>query len=128
MITGFKQQFEQPIEDGFKIHTLREDKKGRYTGGATLHLATGVRTKAYRCIKKVLCTGTQKVAILYGNGGYYDVFVYQDVRVVVDERELSYLEIITLAKNDGFDGADSFFKWFNKDFKGKIVHWTKFRY
>lgn len=29
-----------------------------------------------------------------------------------------------LANNDGFDNAVDFFKWFNKDFEGEIVHWT----
>jgi hypothetical protein len=128
MITAFKKQFERPIQDGTKKHTLREDKNNRYTGGATLHLAIGVRTKMYRCLKKVLCTGTQEVLILYGSGGYCDVFVYQNVRVVVDGKELSYPKIVQLAMNDGFNNTDSFFRWFNKDFKGKIVHWTNLRY
>jgi hypothetical protein len=128
MTTEFKKQFEQLILDGTKIHSLREDRDGRYTVGATMYLTTGAGTEAYRCLKKVLCTGTQKVLILYGNGGYCDAFVYQDVRVIVDDRELSHREVKQLAINDGFDSIDSFFRWFYKDFKGKIVHWTMLRY
>jgi uncharacterized protein YqfB (UPF0267 family) len=128
MITGFKNRFEQPIEDGTKKHTIREDKNDRYKEGKWLHLAVGVRTKAYRLLKKVVCTGTQKIQILYGNGGYFEGFAYQDVRVLIDGRELGYREVSELAKNDGFDMQDSFFKWFNKDFTGKIIHWTELKY
>jgi hypothetical protein len=122
MIVGFKKQFEEPILNGTKKHTIREDKKERHGGGATLHLATGVRTKSYRCLKKVLCTSVQKIEIIYVNGIYNDVFVY------LDGRELSYDEVTKMAKNDGFNSQDSFFEWFNKDFSGKIIHWTKLRY
>jgi hypothetical protein len=128
MITGFEKRFEKPIEDGAKKHTLREDKNDRHKEGKRLHLAIGVRTKMYRLLKVVKCTGTQRVTILYGNGGYSDVFVYQDVRVLVDGRELSYKEIGELAKNDGFERQDDFFRFFDKDFRGKIVHWTDLRY
>jgi hypothetical protein len=128
MITGFKEQFKESILDGTKKHTLREDRKDRYGGGITLHLSVGVRTKKYRCLKEVPCTGVQAIQIRYGNGGYCDVFAYQDVRVIVDGRELGYGEVSELAKNAGFDGQDSFFRWFNRDFSGKIIHWAHLKY
>jgi uncharacterized protein YqfB (UPF0267 family) len=128
MILGFNRRFEKPILKGDKVHTIREDRKNRHSGGGRLHLSIGVRTKAYRCLKETLCTGVQQIEILYGNGGYCDVFVYQDARVLVDGRELSYPEVTELAKNDGFDSQDAFFKWFSSDFKGKIIHWTNLKY
>ena len=33
-----------------------------------------------------------------------------------------------LAKNDGFESVEDFFAYFNKDFKGKIIHWTDLQY
>ena len=48
--------------------------------------------------------------------------------VAVDERLLTYEEIIWLAKNDGFANVNDFFKWFSSDFSGKIIHWTNFKY
>jgi predicted nucleotide-binding protein (sugar kinase/HSP70/actin superfamily) len=33
-----------------------------------------------------------------------------------------------LAINDGFEDMHQFFKWFDTDFKGKIIHWTDLRY
>lgn len=28
----------------------------------------------------------------------------------------------------GFDSVKDFFRYFNKDFKGKIIHWTDLKY
>jgi hypothetical protein len=128
MIAGFKEQFKESILDGTKKHTVREDKKNRYRCGCTLHLSVGVRSKRYRCLKKVLCTGVQSIQIRYGNGRYHKVFVYQDVRVTVDGRELGYGEVTELAKNDGFENQDSFFRFFKRDFSGKIIHWSNILY
>lgn len=33
-----------------------------------------------------------------------------------------------IAGNDGFNSIDDFFAYFNKDFSGKIIHWTDLRY
>lgn len=128
MIVGFKDRFAYLIECGVKKHTIREDKTDRLSGGATLHLSTGVRTKNYRCFKKMLCTGTQRIIIRYNNDGYHDDYSYQNVIVWIDGRELSYREMDELAKNDGFENQNDFFKWFKSDFRGKIIHWTKLRY
>ena len=48
--------------------------------------------------------------------------------VIIDGRYLNYDEIKILSLNDGFDSVQQFFKWFNKDFEGKIIHWTKLKY
>lgn len=37
-------------------------------------------------------------------------------------------QIEELAMNDGFESVDQFFAWFNKDWKGKIIHWTDLKY
>jgi hypothetical protein len=128
MIVGFDDRFAQAIEGGTKKHTLREDKKNRYYAGCLLHLSTGVRTKNHRRLKDTVCTGIQRIQIRYGSGGYQDVFAYQDVEVTVDGRSLGSGEIGELAKNDGFETSDDFFRWFNKDYTGKIIHWTNLKY
>ena len=33
-----------------------------------------------------------------------------------------------LTKNDGFESVESFFEYFNENFRGKIIHWTEFTY
>ena len=133
MIIGFKNQFEQPILDGTKIHSMREDLHNRYREGVNLQMATGVRTKKYHQFAQNPCTGTQKIKIQYKSTGSVNVFIdgvlfyYQDSRGFVSE-EKSKKNMLLLAKNDGFDSIGSFFAWFNKDFSGKIIHWTPFRY
>jgi hypothetical protein len=37
-------------------------------------------------------------------------------------------QVLELAQNNGFDTVKDFFEYFNKDFKGKIIHWTDFKY
>ena len=47
---------------------------------------------------------------------------------IIKEYPKAFEEIELLAKHDGFNSMEDFFKWFDKDFKGKIIHWTDFRY
>ena len=131
MIIGFKKQFVTKICVGIKIHTIREDSHGRWKDGRLIHFATGVRTKNYNCFKKGICYNVQDIKILHFNGKQYTKNVFIDGKIKYVEREHvnSGNEFIEqLAKNDGFDSVDDFFRWFNKDFEGKIIQWTDFRY
>jgi DNA modification methylase len=47
MVIGFKPRFVQPILNGTKIHTLREDVLNRWQPGRVMHMAIGVRTTNY---------------------------------------------------------------------------------
>ena len=123
MILGFKERFVQPIMAGRKKHTIREDKHNRWRSGKQIHFATGVRTKNYNNFKTGTCRSIQKIKI-----EYIGTFSYLDAEVKVDGKILSNEEINILAKNDGFESIEDFFEWFNKDFKGKIIHWTDFKY
>ena len=121
MILGFKERFKQPILDGTKIHSIRADKYNRWRSGRAIQMATGVRTKRYECFKTEQCRSVQEIEI-----GYSD-FV-ENITVKVDGRMLLVEEILQLALNDGFKGVFDFFIWFSDGFKGKIIHWTDFRY
>lgn len=137
MILSFKKKFPWGTETNFhrkivfdktKIHSIREDKSGRWKTGRLIHMAHGVRTKFYHCFYKDYCVSIQKIKITH-----FDVRKYKNtssVRIWIDEK-LFYdvsQDIEKLAKNDGFDSVEDFFKWFDEDFKGKIIHWTDFRY
>ncbi len=124
MILGFKPQFKDPIKTGQKKHTIREDKHDRWKAGKVIHFATGVRTKLYEQFKEGKCKSVQSIRIDYD----YTQEVTPFVTVSVDNRLLDREEIITLAINDGFDTLSEFLEWFNKDFKGKIIHWTDLKY
>ena len=123
MILSFKERFIVPILDGTKIHTIREDKNCRWKPDRLIHFATGVRTKEYLEFKQSLCVSTQKIEIECGvsNGE-------KQVSVEVDGRPLSVAEILRLSKADGFESILDFYKWFEGSFKGRLIHWTNFKY
>lgn len=124
MILGFKPQFKDPIKTGQKKHTIREDKHNRWKAGRVIHFATGVRTEFYEQFKEGKCKSVQTIQIDYD----YIQPVGHCVNVFIDDRSLHPDEIRILAKNDGFEDTSEFFAWFNKDFKGKIIHWTDLKY
>lgn len=133
MVISFKDRFKEAILSGTKIHTIREDKHDRWKKGMKMNMATGVRTRNYNEFAEKNCTGTQKISIRYFDNK-------SRVEVVINDRYIGaayfgikriyccVYELEILAHNDGFDSVDDFFAWFNKDFEGKIIHWTDFRY
>ena len=124
MILGFNPQFKQPILDGTKIHSIREDKHKRWKIGRLIHFATGVRTKLYQQFLLRTCMGTQKIKIEYDNIPP----IGDSATVMIDGEFLDFDGMELLAKNDGFESISDFFEWFNKDFSGKIIHWTNLKY
>lgn len=129
MILGFNLRFVEPIHEGIKIHTIRVDKTKRWKPGIIIHFANGVRTKNYTQFHKGKCISTQAIEIRnVFRKTDFDTYTFVRRDVYIDGRLLSTDEIWQLALNDGFDNPEDFFKWFNQDFKGKIIHWTDFRY
>ncbi len=135
MILGFKPQFKQPILNGTKIHTIREDKTNRWKVGKEIHFATGVRTKQYECFKQGICKGVQTIELQYFDKHcsdlHYQIVVDGIVRkfeIFINGFPADWRKIGLLVKNDGFATKEDFFRWFNKDFIGKIIHWTDYKY
>jgi uncharacterized protein YqfB (UPF0267 family) len=122
MVIGFKEKFKEPILKGTKIHTIREDAHNRWKIGMKMHMATGVRTKNYNQFQEMKCMSIQGIEITRVSD------YLNDTIVTVDGRKLILSEIQQLAWNDGFENLIDFWMWFDKDFKGKIIHWTDFRY
>lgn len=133
MILSFDQQFRDKILSGSKKHTIREDKHSRWETGRVIQMATGARTKEYDQFCEAVCVSVQDIEIKYiDNRGA--------VKIIVDGKELGVWHrfmpqktihahaILMLAINDGFEGVSEFLNWFNRDFKGKIIHWTTLRY
>lgn len=118
-----------------KIHSIRKGK--RWKAGNVIHMATGVRTKKYfrfngdgiglDVCKAVQTIEIKEIAITDSNYCY----VTEDHKiftVTVDGWKFTRDGIKILAFNDGFESAEDFFKWFDKDFEGQIIHWTDFKY
>lgn len=133
MVLGFKEQFKPLILAGTKIHTIRADSKDRWRQGMRIHMATGVRTKRYECFcDKYRVESIQSVRMQIDNN--YRVVVY--VGEEKQQKVLTKTELERLVGNDGFNNIALFEAWFysaieNCDggiFKGKIIHWTDYRY
>jgi len=119
MVLGFNSRFVDKILNGTKIHTIRADVHNRWKAGRSIQFATGVRSKYYEQFKEGVCVSTQLIKIEYH--GMLPV-------IEVDGRKIGIHSIQKLSEGDGFEYAGDFFAWFNKDFSGKIIHWTKLRY
>lgn len=125
-----------------KKHSIRSGN--RWIAGKTIHMAINVRTKKYIQFNKKIhelskCISTQKIEIQYSSDrcSYsYQIHDYDKkgnsftryVRVMIDGRFIPYEVIKDIAVNDGFDNTLDFFAWFNKPFKGQIIHWTDLKY
>jgi hypothetical protein len=130
MILGFKERFKQPILDGIKIHTIREDKANKWSSEYYIHFATGVRTKKFNMFKVAPCVSVQKIDIEWMTIGTINRASVKIDNICVGcyTNRYPFGLCYFIAKNDGFDNVHEFFQFFNKDFHGKIIHWTNCRY
>lgn len=127
MILPFKQQFVEPINNGTKIHTLRDDIKERWQEGMKIHMVINLRQPTQETFNdKHTCTGIQKVKFTYGSEGF---------KVSIDDKELTMEQLNLLAKNDGFISLRGFKDWFiplieknGGSLTQRLIHWTDFRY
>lgn len=117
-----------------KLHTIREDKNDRWKVGTKIDFFINVRQKdMFRFAPVLPVVSTQKVHIMWFNT--FGTFV---ARVFIDDKSFACVKfekemivtgkMLELAQNDGFDTIEDFFAYFDKDFKGKIIHWTDLRY
>lgn len=106
-----------------KIHTIRTDKKDRWKVGNKIHFVINNRTKNRLQFAPVIPVKfIQEIEITYWMGcGDYPA-------VTIDGQSLKNREVEILAQNDGFDSVEDFFKYFDSDFTGKIIHWTDYSY
>jgi len=120
ILTFSKAKFVHRIIDGNKIHTIREDKYNRWYAGRIIQFWFGnprnVKNNPYQ-FKEGICTSTQIIEI-------------KNKCIYIENRELKLLsdKVNLLAIQDGFDSVHELFEWFNKDFTGKVIHWTDYKY
>jgi len=123
-----------------KIHTMREDPTNRWKAGRKIEMV--YRGAGYKIIDHFnkgipeleVFTGVQEIMLWYtgslgqfGEDGKRKQII--TMHCTIDGR--IFENINTLAVNDGFSDQLQFMNWFNKintPFRGKIIHWTNFRY
>lgn len=120
---NFRARFVEPILAGRKQHTIRARRRYPERVGNTMHLYTGLRTKAARLLLRVPCMKIEDIAIVSGckhAGG-----CTCDAQVSVDGVELDHGERERLAVLDGFTSfAEMSAFWKGRvPFDGQIVHW-----
>ena len=143
--TCHKIEFDKSIITNPKLHTIRQDKNDRWQVGTKIDFYINCRQKSMFCFAPVLpVVSTQKVELIYKAnikeltclGITYDRTCtiridnkfYGDAYLLSDYVVSSSYNLTAFAQNDGFDNLEDFFNYFDKDFTGKIIHWTDFKY
>ena len=132
-----------------KLYTIREDKHNRWQAGNNIHFVINNRTpKRFQFAPVIPCIETQKIQIFWDEPYNYDKGLWQTpIEIVIDSNhslkpdlgdiliDSNSKEILQTSKeaeqlaiNDGFESLKDFLLYFNKDFTGKIIHWTDFKY
>ena len=128
-----------------KRHTVRGDLKERWRPGINIHFFINVRQKnMFRFAPVLPVVSTQEIEFIWKDntenltclGTSFD----KTCTIIIDDRFYgdayffngsvvsSYYTIPIFANNDGFDTPEELFAYFNKNFKGKIIHWTDLKY
>ncbi len=118
-----------PEKYKMKPHTIRRDKFNKWVVGKNIHFfewsAKPYRSTHFKFAPVIACVSTQIIEICWTDA---DGFLMAIPTIWVDGKWLVGEAEELLALNDGFDSLQSFYAWFNKDFTGKIIHWTDLKY
>lgn len=124
------------VDFNAKLHTMREDKNDRWKTGNKIDFFINARQKdMFRFAPVLPVIDIQKVEIIWHGEGIRVVNIYIDGECYVQNYAPDFNtsrqreeRMQQLATNDGFDNITDFLNYFNKNFKGKIIHWTNFKY
>lgn len=116
-----------------KLHTIRQDKNDRWKPGVMIDFFINARQKnMFRFAPRIPVVSVQKIKIVHFLAEahiYLDDSFYGEIFFNGNKEIDGYaVNIEELAINDGFYDAEDFIAYFNKDFTGKIIHWTDLRY
>ena len=113
-----------------KLHTIREDKNDRWKIGTLIHFYINARQKnMFRFAPVLPVVSIQKIEIkMIGFSDGFRPWVKIDDKLFYDVAEKLKPQMLQFAQNDGFDTIEDFFNYFDKDYLGKIIHWTDLKY
>ncbi len=121
-IKKFDVKWDRPNTGSWKLkrHTIRAGK--RWRPGMMIDFWINMRTKdQFRFAPRVPVVSVQDIEIKHG-------FAKSHRQVIVNTWIMPNDEVEELAINDGFPDLESFFKWFDSDFEGQIIHWSDLKY
>lgn len=115
-----------------KRHTIRLDPKNRWRAGMAIHPVINSRTKdRYQFAPVMKCKRCQEISIVY-RGDMPNFYIGNRLLYSANFNDTGEVygadDMLRLALNDGFESTEEFYKYFNNDFKGKIIHWTDLIY
>lgn len=135
-------QLTNPVYKGIsKIQTIREDKKDRWQVGNKIHFTINNRTKnSFQFAPVIPVKATQEI-FMTRRGSLLEISIAKaDSYIGGDDFYADAVVNGLLSQNDGFDEYEDFRNFFcaaierngketgNYWFKGKIIHWTDFKY
>ena len=131
LLQGFDLKFEHEFDlDKLcscepKLHTIREDKNDRWKPGTKIDFFINCRQKGmFRFAPVLPVVSVQEIEISYDK--VFGKTLYPEI--LIDKVKLHPMKLDDLALNDGFDTIEDFFAYFDKDFTGKLIHWTNLKY
>jgi hypothetical protein len=112
-----------------KHHTIRDDKNERWKVGTKIDFFINCRQpNMFRFAPVLPVVSTQKIFITYTKTKKAMVFIDDKCFYMQDFSLEHNHKMLHLSQNDGFDTIEDFFAYFDKDFTGKIIHWTDLKY
>lgn len=134
-------KFDNSINHKPKIHTIREDKKDRWSQDIMIDFFINARQKnMFRFAPRIPVVSTQEI-FMTRKGNLLEITIADvDSYIGGNDKYMYYPDKVKLAENDGFatyeDFANYFLSAINKNgektgnywFSGKIIHWTGFKY
>jgi hypothetical protein len=131
--TAYGFSFNQTLDLNLKLHTIRDDQKDRWKAGMKIDFFINVRKKdMFRFAPVLPVVSVQKIEIIITEN-----CALRKRQVWIDDVFALYYEygdriidkgLLQLVQNDGFDTIEDFFAYFDKDFTGKLIHWTDLKY
>ena len=129
---GFEHSFDIDVlaECEPKLHTIREDKNDRWKAGTKIDFFINCRQPTmFRFAPVLPVVSVQEIEIKWiGFNTGFRPCIWIDKKLIYDVAGIKEELMLELAKNDGFDTVEDFFRYFDKDFKGKLIHWTDLKY
>lgn len=104
-----------------KLHTIRKDVDDLWQVGMGIEMVIDKDSpEEFQFAPALSCQSIQQIELHKTEMGL--------VEVRIDGRCLPSAELDQFAVNDGFSDPEALYVYFKGSFKGKLIHWTAFKY